>query len=129
LGHDLPGQSYKSLSRNVNFAWHVAEKVNKTGESKISETYFGYLKNQSKWVSDWRSMFTLSDVQIKRNLIEAYANIVDTIASGDCGSINCNMEVYFHHSLDAIPFSIMPSLTAPWESTQTYRMLFLKKTT
>jgi len=94
---DLPKLSYKSLSRHVRAAWHMfgtnnLTAKNKMGESKISETYFQYLNNQSDWVSDWRSMFTVSDFQIKRNPLEAYAKIVDMLASGECISVNCNME-------------------------------------
>lgn len=101
MGQELPGLSYKSLTRFVRNSWHMfgteehAEEDKTTKETEIFDRYFPYLRNQSDWLTDWRGMFSVSGSQIKNNPWSSYASINLEISRKTCASQNCNMEVLF----------------------------------
>ena len=119
LGQELPGLSYKSLTRFVRNSWHMfgteehVEEDKTTKETEIFDHYFPYLRNQSDWLTDWRGMFSVSGSQIKNNPWSSYASINLEISRKTCASQNCNMEVLFATFFGGNPlfFHVKPNCT------------------
>lgn len=101
MGKEIPGLTYKSLTRFNTDAWHMfgkdlnAEDGKKTKEAELMDSYFPYLKNQYTWWTNWRGMFTVSRSRIKHNSWISYASINVEISGRKCGSQNCNIEPLF----------------------------------
>lgn len=95
---DIPGLTYKSLSRHVRDAWHMIDyekEKDKTAEKEIMDTFIPFLAAQPAWIADWRGMFALSRDQIRRHPWQMYYFINESLGQDKCLWRNCNMEVFF----------------------------------
>jgi hypothetical protein len=108
MGEELPGMTYKVLSRYVKDSRHmfgteagVNDKTTK--ESEIFKVYFPLLRNHHTWMTGWRGMFTVSRSKIRQNPKYLYVTLIFDLESNKCVSANCNMEVLFAPLFDCNP--------------------------
>jgi len=107
MGEELPGMTYKVLSRYVSVSWHMfgtkAGADEATKETEIFDLYFPLLRNHHVWLTGWRGMFTVSGSKIKQNPKTVYATLNFYLESKKCVSGNCNMETLFAPLFDCSP--------------------------
>jgi hypothetical protein len=107
MGEELPGMTYKELSRVVYESWHMfgtkAGANDTTKETEIFDLYFPLLRNHILWMTGWRAMFTVSGSKIRQNPKAVYATLNFYLESKKCASINCNMETLFAPLFDCNP--------------------------
>jgi hypothetical protein len=107
MGEELPGMTYKVLSRVVYPSWHMfgteAGANDTTKETEIFDLYFPLLRNRNIWLTGWRGMFTVSSSKIKQHPKAVYTTLNFFLESKKCVSANCNMEVLFAPLFDCIP--------------------------
>jgi len=95
--NNIPGTTYRDLSRHVRDGWHFQEVglMKGKGEDNIEEV-FPYLKERQSWKTGWRSMFSVSREQIRNHELSSYSNILDMLRTkGRCIFPNCHLEVWY----------------------------------
>ena len=80
MGEELPGMTYKVLSRVVYPSWHMfgteAGANDTTKETEIFDLYFPLLRNRNIWLTGWRGMFTVSSSKIKQHPKAVYTTLI-----------------------------------------------------